>query len=358
MITAVAVTSALLVGGAVLLSFKVSRDDRPLGVAVPPSRVDDPVVRRSVASFRTWTVALTLVAAAIAGVLGSRGHFEFAVEISLLLALALLVLFSAKRGPIVRAKQEHGWYADVPEVKRASLTDEQEPDVMPLKATMLFLLSLVPGLVLTAWAVAVWDTIPDRVATHFDGSMNADGWTDKGPGLIAMTLFPVGLGLIMWGTGWITQRAPARSAERSRAVRRKGTLGLAWLTLVMNVLLSWDFYVVLNEPTQRQLQVALWATLAGVFVMCGWLIISMSTAEMKAAEREYKDPSSRPRHDPDDDEHWKAGLFYYNPDDPAFVVDKRVGIGTTFNFGHRWGKVAAVALVAIVVVSVVLPFVL
>jgi hypothetical protein len=32
---------------------------------------------------------------------------------------------------------------------------------------------------------------------------------------------------------------------------------------------------------------------------------------------------------------WKLGQFYYNPDDPALIVEKRFGIGYTFNFGNR-----------------------
>lgn len=31
---------------------------------------------------------------------------------------------------------------------------------------------------------------------------------------------------------------------------------------------------------------------------------------------------------------WKYGLFYFNPDDPALFVEKRVGIGYTVNFAH------------------------
>jgi uncharacterized membrane protein len=34
------------------------------------------------------------------------------------------------------------------------------------------------------------------------------------------------------------------------------------------------------------------------------------------------------------DRFWKAGLFYYNPGDPALMVPKRFGIGYTLNFAH------------------------
>ena len=31
---------------------------------------------------------------------------------------------------------------------------------------------------------------------------------------------------------------------------------------------------------------------------------------------------------------WKWGIIYYNPKDPGIMVEKRNGLGWTFNFGH------------------------
>jgi uncharacterized membrane protein len=35
------------------------------------------------------------------------------------------------------------------------------------------------------------------------------------------------------------------------------------------------------------------------------------------------------------DECWKLGFFYFNPDDPAIFVEKRMGLGYTCNFGNQ-----------------------
>jgi uncharacterized membrane protein len=45
--------------------------------------------------------------------------------------------------------------------------------------------------------------------------------------------------------------------------------------------------------------------------------------------------SSEPA-DPTPNECWKAGIVYYNPDDPALFVEKRTGFGYTVNLGNRW----------------------
>ena len=54
------------------------------------------------------------------------------------------------------------------------------------------------------------------------------------------------------------------------------------------------------------------------------------------------------------DESWRWGMLYYNPDDPALLVEKRTGPGYTVNFGN----VLAWLMVAGFLILMVLPFVL
>jgi hypothetical protein len=50
---------------------------------------------------------------------------------------------------------------------------------------------------------------------------------------------------------------------------------------------------------------------------------------------------------------WK-GSFYSNPNDPALLVPKRLGIGYTLNFGNPWSW----AVLAFVLLMVAVPFIL
>jgi uncharacterized membrane protein len=49
---------------------------------------------------------------------------------------------------------------------------------------------------------------------------------------------------------------------------------------------------------------------------------------------------------------WTGGAIYYNPDDPALMVERRDGIGYTINFGHRlsWALIALIVSIPILVV--------
>jgi uncharacterized membrane protein len=54
------------------------------------------------------------------------------------------------------------------------------------------------------------------------------------------------------------------------------------------------------------------------------------------------------------DECWRWGTFYYNPNDPALIVEKRDGPGFTLNFGNRlsWGLMLLILLIAVAPVVV------
>lgn len=56
------------------------------------------------------------------------------------------------------------------------------------------------------------------------------------------------------------------------------------------------------------------------------------------------------------DEHWVAGVFYYNPQDPALWVEKRFGIGWTLNFARpaSWFMLGGILL--LVLAGVALPW--
>jgi len=58
----------------------------------------------------------------------------------------------------------------------------------------------------------------------------------------------------------------------------------------------------------------------------------------------------------DDDAHWKWGMIYYNPNDPAVFVEKRFGIGTTFNFA-RWQAWAMIfGILVFVIITMIIAF--
>jgi uncharacterized membrane protein len=54
-----------------------------------------------------------------------------------------------------------------------------------------------------------------------------------------------------------------------------------------------------------------------------------------------------------DDSRWILGLFYYNPDDPAYIIEDRFGSNLGFNFSRLPVKIGVViGLVGLIVLYV------
>ncbi len=79
------------------------------------------------------------------------------------------------------------------------------------------------------------------------------------------------------------------------------------------------------------------------------LFLPLQRAGVTSAERKRAGMIDR-----SDSRYWRAGVFYYNPDDPDAIVPKRYGIGWTFNIGHPLGKV----FMAIIIAMILLPLAL
>jgi uncharacterized membrane protein len=54
---------------------------------------------------------------------------------------------------------------------------------------------------------------------------------------------------------------------------------------------------------------------------------------------------------------WKWGVIYYNPDDPALMVEKRFGIGWTPNLAHRGAWIFMSLILLLAAYSIAMPLI-
>jgi uncharacterized membrane protein len=84
--------------------------------------------------------------------------------------------------------------------------------------------------------------------------------------------------------------------------------------------------------------VPIWLLVAGPLVFIVPMLIAMARAMAEPGDTVEPTPN----------ECWKGGMIYYNPNDPALFVEKRAGLGYTFNFANRWSWLLALGLVLVV----------
>jgi uncharacterized membrane protein len=102
-----------------------------------------------------------------------------------------------------------------------------------------------------------------------------------------------------------------------------------------------------------------WIAMVSIFTFLVFTIASSIYLSLKYGQAGEKlkidndDETSQYYQDPEDDDKWLAGMFYYNPDDAAVFVERRFGIGTTVNLA-RWQAWAFIFGIVILTLAMVL----
>lgn len=347
-----------LLGGILLLLPRMARPTVPFGVRVPDSHVDAPAVRQAASAYyRGVIVTMLVVAVALIAITPITSPGVVLTAASLLPIAAWLVPYLSARRTVLAAKRSERWYEGVRQTVAADTSWRVSPPVYPWQWAIP---AVVIALATVAIGIAVYPSLPDRIATRFNLGgdpvqfTNTTAWSAFGLVGIALLLTALLLGvalLALRSKADITATDPHASADQYR--RYAGTMAKAVLavaagmnlTLLIVALMSWDV-----APANVGWQIA--SLLPSLVVFVGLIVVSIRTGQSghrlaSATSDEHADPATAHH---DDDAHWIAGLIYVNRDDPSLFVPKRFGgVGWTINLARPAAWVLTVALLAIAV---------
>jgi uncharacterized membrane protein len=317
--------SLFLVAGALQWAIYWRRRSIFFGVRVPESYHRTAEGRATWRAFvwRLW--AATLAAAALTVVALQNRQIGLAMFSPALVVLAAsFAYYRAFRATLPHALPP-------PLVRTASLAVEPEAG-RPVG----WLGSLGPFVLLAGTALYLgshWAQIPGRFPIHwgFDGQPN--GWSNRTIwGVFWPLLLAAAIQALMLGMAWYTSRNSRHTNAMKASVN--ALLATAWFIAIIFTIVTLTPLLPGPPPV--------WAILTAVFGFVG-LVIWLTT---KAAEEPSDEPATS-------EEFWKWGQFYYNPNDSALFVEKRMGIGYTLNFAHRasWVFIAAVAGLPVLLVA-------
>lgn len=308
-------------------------------VTVPPGFDATPEAQAALRGYRTavWSLSVVAIGCVIAGAgLSAPALPEFGV---LAQAIGASVAFAIVRRRILP------FAAPVSGVRSAAISTE--PEGLPGGASSV----IVPLGMLAATALylrANWQRLPERVPVHWalDGTPN--GWVDRtsygvyGPliGCAVMSLFII-----------LMAEAIIHASPRARVAGTEGwTARFRRATLVLLVAGVWGVSAMVSLFALMPLFSDAGRPPALVWMIPVVLVLSILpfTWQLIRVVRE-RDSGS----DGTPDACWKFGLIYYNPNDSALLVEKRFGVGYTFNFGHRalWW-ITAIGVLAFLLVKI------
>lgn len=304
-------------------------------------------------------LAVTLICAVALGVvsdvvLGKMSSATDAASLNAILAAAIVAtatipliasfaLMLHYRKKVKAIKREEGWKAERDEA--VALIGFEEAPAPPSLAWNVVYVPIV--LITLALGLALYPSTPDLVPTHIDFAGNVNQWTPKGPALIAFPLLvEVFMAACFIFSHWMTIRSkkdvdparPAISAYAYGAFARAECILLLVSGSVLTAVLGIVMILMMTETLSMLVTMVLIIVATLVFVGA---MIAFSVVYGQSGSRLVKRLEENGGIIADNDEHWKAGIFYWNKGDASLILPKRFGVGWTMN----WARPAAWVIV-------------
>lgn len=339
------------------------RRNEVFAVTVPPAAQTDHFVkqlkRRYLYSMFGVTAFLTGLALISAFACDQTVFLIVLVVGALVPCIVGYALMLRYRSKMQMYKRAQGWFAETH--KSAAVVGENSadaPHAISLSWNVLYLpiiaLTLIVGII-------TYPQLPDMVPMHSDLAGNVNRWVPKSFGIVA---FPVVIQLFMsacfvfshWtiirSKKWMEPGAPATSAVAYGLFARAQSVFLLISGVLMTAVVGFTFQLSsLGVISLGQAATALMVALVPVVV--GALVLSVVYGQ--AGSRVFKRMQASDVLLVDDDEYWKLGIFYFNPNDASLFLPERFGIGWTLNWARPavWGIVVGSIVVTIAFVVAV-----
>lgn len=198
-----------------------------------------------------------------------------------------------------------------------------------------------------------YDRFPDQIPFQYDLQGNPTTIRDKSIGTVFMpVVFQVLMTLLFMFINTMIYRSKqqvdtdnaAISLGKNKVFRMRNSM-FNLVTSLMIVLLFNFMQFTMLYPVDAGVIAAVVAVVVFV-ILLGVAIMYYTTGQGGSRVRSEGAPSSMEPHGNDD--MWKLGMFYFNPQDPAIFVEKRMGYGWTINHARPMAWMSLISIIGII----------
>jgi hypothetical protein len=207
-----------------------------------------------------------------------------------------------------------------------------------------------PFVLLAGCAVFLWIRGVETPTRLINGQTIEFGGHTLPVYLLTVTGLLTSMTLVRYGLARWVRPVHAAGPEHARELKFRRT--------VSAIVLAAQYYVTLQASwimlANRQIRVVTFP-LRFVFVLVVLVVLSrLGQGGSRALAKEQKSSaaSAEPVGDRTPDRYWKLGVFYFNRDDAAILVEKRFGLGYSLNFARpmAWIIVALILMAPLIAI--------
>lgn len=317
-----------------------------LGVRLVGDLKNDSEVRKIVKNYRTLTI---LIGFALALLILTLSYF---IENELLLNFTYILSIFLTYIPLVLANKKLKILAKNQKADKRKIVslDYSKTKIFNKKEFFGIYLGLL--LIVIIFAIRIhldYENYPDKLIMHMNSKGEIDGVADKSylsiqsPTMVSFfmlaVMFFANLSQLL-SKMRISPDIPEESLDRILETRRIWTYYFATSAILFIVLFQVGIPSFMKDGDDFLVKIL--SLIAIGFSIGGSILIG----KFRSVDGSALNKTSKYGYEEEDDRWIMGGLIYYNPDDPALFVEKRVGVGTTINIGNKWGKLFMILLIA------------
>ncbi len=319
------------------------------GVRIPPDRIVDPSLISIRKRFRIYVTATSGAMLAsnlmVSIVSGSTG---FSALFILLEIIAMWAVYLDARKHLRHVKITERWTHGYTQKIPAVINPERPAAVRML---LYFVMPLAVIIATAALAVREYPYLHQFLPVKFSGSDPVE-FAHK---TVQLVLTPVYSQLIFLGIYAVLVFVLCRvkvvpeypDLDRSLTVQRHYRFSVIFALSVLLTMVELDF--MLSGMAQWEIIPGIFTEFSVIPSVVGLVLVVAIVSRMRysiAIPLNTESAGAKRIMNRDDDAFWKAGMIYYNRDDPSLIVPKRFGIGYTVNYGNPFIKIAIFIIMA------------
>lgn len=325
----------------------------PFGVRIPLSRRQDPRVTIEHRRY-AWRIGALAVALLSVAIVSANFGWSTGLPVALLgLVVGGWGIYYLSHRSLNAVKTREHWLAE----GRPALVASAQPRWSWPDWPAWILLGVCGGVMVVTAGVGIWRYPALSGELRYAWPLSLGTWSVRadGLGVFLPVLLQLGATVLLVAFAWMRQNGAhpidVEDPEGSQRYQRLNLQIVQGLLLSLACGLNGAFLVAAfngwglsfgNEETAKTLILA---------PIVGWLILA--PVLLLTLRGDSRQTSSSPGFlNRDDDSAWKLGSFYFNPSDPALMVNKRFGIGRTLNFGHPLAWVIVAAFLVFIVLRI------
>ncbi len=340
----------------------VSRKEIFFGIRLPREQMDNPELEKVKKEYQK-TYLLMFVVFIIIFIL-----LSLFIDLPLVSTIMIFIYIPMFYIPYFRAhkrvknlKEESNWTINKKQVIVVDTKSLEEKEDNK-KIGLLFLIPIAILIINVVISLVMYDKLPDIIPMHWNINGEVDNWADKSYGAVLFSSFTqiFIVGIMFFAYKSITMakvQIDASRPEESRIQIKKSRkiwgLFIIGMTIVLSLLFSLINIMILQIlPISANTFTVITVGIC-ILMLVVTIILAVKVGQGGSRLKVKRTSINNDEQTKDDDNYYKWGLIYYNPNDPSIFIEKRFGIGWTINFGNKLGVLVFGALILAIVLFVV-----